>query len=155
MTLLKGNEQIVVEYALPQSPARVWRALTEPDLLAGWLMPNDIAPVAGHKFNFRTQPMGDWNGVVDCEVLEVVPEKKLVYTWNGGSAKNTESGKNGSYGHKLETTVTWTLEVQESGGTLLKLVHHGFHADDFAYKAMGQGWQRMGAGIERVLEQAG
>ena len=149
MTLVKGNEQIVVEYALAYSPAKVWRALTQPELLAGWLMPNDIAAVVGHKFNFRTQPMGDWNGVVDCEILEVVPEKKLVYTWNGGSAKNE------GYGHKLETTVTWTLETQASGGTLLKLVHHGFHPDDFAFKAMGQGWMKMGAGIERVLGTIG
>ncbi len=146
MTLLKGSEEIVMEYAFPQSPAKVWRALTEPKLLAGWLMANDIAPVVGHRFNFRTQPMGDWNGFVHCEILEVVPERKLVYTWNGGSAKND------GYGHKLETTVTWTLEPQASGGTMLKLVHHGFHADDFAYHAMGQGWKKMGAGIERVLK---
>jgi uncharacterized protein YndB with AHSA1/START domain len=142
---MKGNEQIVVEYAFPQSPAKVWRALTEPALLAGWLMQNDIAPVVGHRFNFRAQPMGDWNGIVDCEVLEVVPERKLVYTWNGGSAKNE------NYGHKLETTVTWTLEEAPSGGTVLKLVHHGFHPDDFAFKMMGQGWNSKGAAIEQVL----
>jgi uncharacterized protein YndB with AHSA1/START domain len=44
--MLKGNEQIVCEYALAASPAQVWRALTEPELLALWLMKNDIAPVA-------------------------------------------------------------------------------------------------------------
>ncbi len=142
---MKGNEQIVVEYAFPQAPAKVWRALTEPELLAGWLMPNDIAPVVGHRFNFRTQPMGDWNGIVDCEVLEVELERKLVYTWNGGSAENE------SYGHKLETTVTWTMEATGSGGTVLRLVHHGFHPDDFAFKMMGQGWNSKGAAIERVL----
>jgi uncharacterized protein YndB with AHSA1/START domain len=143
--MMKGNEQIVVEYAFSQAPAKVWRALTEPELLAGWLMPNDIAPVVGHRFNFRTQPMGDWNGIVDCEVLEVVPERRLVYTWKGGSAKNE------NYGHKLETTVTWTLVESASGGTVLKLVHHGFHPDDFAFKMMGQGWNSKGAAIERVL----
>lgn len=147
--MTKGNEQIVVEYEFAEAPAKVWRALTEPQLLAGWLMPNDIAAVVGHKFNFRTQPMGDWNGVVDCEVLEVVPQQKLVYSWNGGSAKND------SYGHKLETTVTWTLVGKADGGTVLKLVHHGFQADDFAYQAMGQGWKKMGAGIARVLATVG
>jgi uncharacterized protein YndB with AHSA1/START domain len=144
--MMKGNEQIVVEYVLPASAAKVWRALTDPAMLAGWLMPNDIAPVVGHVFQFRTQPMGDWNGIVDCEVLEVVPEQKLVYTWNGGSANNED------YGHKLETTVTWTLAPGDDGATLLKLVHHGFHPDDFAYKALGQGWNTKGAAIERVLE---
>jgi uncharacterized protein YndB with AHSA1/START domain len=90
--------------------------------------------------------MGDWNGVVDCEVLEVEPQKRLVYTWVGGSAKNE------GYGRKLDTTVTWTLESSDDGGTVLKLVHHGFHPDDFAFKIMGQGWRSMGVKIERVLE---
>jgi uncharacterized protein YndB with AHSA1/START domain len=147
--LMQGNEQIVVEYAFPQPPAKVWRALTEPDLLAAWLMPNDIAPVVGHKFTFRTQPMGDWSGVVDCEVLEVVPQQKLVYTWLGGSSLNS------GYGHRLETTVTWTLRPSPDGGTLLRLVHHGFHTDDFAFRPMSQGWNSKGAAIEKILAELG
>jgi uncharacterized protein YndB with AHSA1/START domain len=146
--MLKGNEQIVVDYVLAAPPAKVWRALTEPAMLAAWLMQNDIAPVVGHKFKFHAPPIGDWNGIVDCEVLEVIPESRLVYTWGGGSAKND------GYGHKMETTVTWTLEPSADGGTLLKLVHHGFHADDFAYKMMGQGWMSKGAAIERALAAA-
>ena len=114
---MKGTEQIVIEYGLTEPPSKVWRALTEPDLLARWLMENDIAPVVGHKFNFHAPPQGDWDGIVYCEVLEVIPEERLVYTWNGGS------GKNESYGHRLETTVHWTLEPTASGGTKLKLVH--------------------------------
>ncbi len=143
---MKGNEQIVVEYEFGQGQGLVWRALTEPEMLAGWLMPNDIAPVVGHRFQFRSKPMGDWNGIVDCEVLEVVPEQRLVYTWAGGSATGE--------GNKLETTVTWTLESKGDGGTRLKLVHHGFHPDDFAFKAMGQGWKGKGVDIERVMEGA-
>jgi uncharacterized protein YndB with AHSA1/START domain len=49
-------------------------------MLAAWLMQIDIAPVVGHKFKFYTPPIGDWNGIVDCEVLEVIPESRLVYT---------------------------------------------------------------------------
>jgi len=140
---MQGNEQIVVDYVLAAPPAKVWRALTEPELLGTWLMQNDIAPVVGHKFTFHAPPRGDWNGTVDCEVLEVVPGSKLVYTWGGGSAKDD--------GHKMETTVTWTLAPAADGGTLLKLVHHGFHPDDFGFKMMGQGWRSKGAAIERVL----
>jgi len=144
----QGNEQIVVEYALTESPAKVWRALTEPELLARWLMQNDIVPIVGHKFNFRAQPMGDWNGVVDCEVLEVIPERKLVYSWQGGSTAND------AYGHKLATTVTWTLEPATDNGTHLKLVHHGFHPDDFGFKAMGQGWRTKGQAIDSAAASA-
>lgn len=146
--LTKGTEKITVDYVLAASVAKVWRALTEPELLATWLMKNDIAPVAGHRFQFRSQPMGDWNGIVDCEVVEVIPESKLVYTWNGGSAKND------GYGHKMETTVTWTLEPASDGGTLLKMVHDGFHADDFAFKAMSQGWKGKGPAIELAAAAA-
>jgi uncharacterized protein YndB with AHSA1/START domain len=146
--MLKGNEQIVCEYALAAPPAQVWRALTDPELLAVWLMKNDIAPVAGHKFSFRSKPIGDWNGIVDCEVLEVVPESRLVYTWNGGAAKEEDGA------HKMETTVTWTLAPSAEGGTLLKLIHHGFHPDDFAFKMMGMGWKGKGAAIEQALATA-
>jgi uncharacterized protein YndB with AHSA1/START domain len=148
--MMKGNEQIVCEHTLTAPPAQVWRALTEPELLAAWLMKNDIAPVTGQEFSFRAQPMGDWNGIVDCEVLEVIPESKLVYTWNGG-ASSRDSGKNDDSGHKMETTVTWTIAPDDHGGTLLKLVHHGFHLDDFAFKMMGMGWKSKGPAIEQAL----
>jgi uncharacterized protein YndB with AHSA1/START domain len=39
---------------LPYTPAQVWKALTDPDLLARWLMPNDFQLVVGHHFTFKT-----------------------------------------------------------------------------------------------------
>src|ERR1700744_6237605 len=132
---MRGTESIDLHFDFTEPPADIWRALTEPALLEAWLMPNDIAPVVGHKFNFRTAPRGDWNGIVDCEVLEVVPEQKLSYTWAGGSANNAE------YGHKLDTLLTFTLTPATDGGTHLHLVHEGFQPDDFAFQMMGQGWK--------------
>jgi uncharacterized protein YndB with AHSA1/START domain len=147
---MKGPESIVVDYTLNEPPAQVWRALTEPALLAQWLMENDIQPIVGHKFNFRTKPMGDWDGIVYCEVLEVKEPHKLVYTWQGGSDKNQ------NYGHRLDTTVTWTLTPTSTGGTLLNLVHHGFQPDDYAFQIMGQGWRSMVTAekITRILAGA-
>jgi len=134
---MKGPESIVVDYTLNEPPTQVWRALTEPKLLAQWLMENDIQPIVGHKFNFRAKPMGDWDGIVYCEILEADEPNKLVYTWQGGSDKNQ------NYGHRLDTTVTWTLSPTSTGGTLLNLVHHGFQPDDYAFQIMGQGWRSM------------
>ena len=54
-------------------------------LLSQWLMENDIQPTVGHRFNFRAKPMGDWDGIVYCEVLEVDEPNRLVYGWKGGS----------------------------------------------------------------------
>ncbi len=44
----------------------VWRALTEPGPLAVWLMPNDFAPVVGHRFRLDARPMF---GFIEGEVL--------------------------------------------------------------------------------------
>ena len=45
--------ELLFEVTYPHSPERVWRALTDPKALAAWLMPNDFAPVVGHRFTFR------------------------------------------------------------------------------------------------------
>ncbi len=140
-----ARKSIVVEYDLPHEPEKVWRALTEPKLLEAWLMPNDIKPVVGHRFNFRAKPVGNWDGTVYCTVLVVEPAKKLRYSWKGGDDRLKD------YGHMLDTVVTWTL-TPTATGTKLLFEHEGFRdADAFAYEAMGGGWKKMGPGIDRVL----
>ncbi|MGI5148933.1 SRPBCC family protein [Plantactinospora sp. CA-294935] len=118
---------------LAHPPGRVWQALTEPDLLARWFMPNDFKPVPGHRFTFQTmaRPDQDFDGVVHCEVLEVEPEHRLQLSWSGGH---------------LETTVTWTLAA-EGRGTRLFVEHAGFDPDDpvqqHAFTIMSGGWRGM------------
>ena len=70
---------VVVEREIPYPPEKIWRALTQPHLIAEWLMKNDFKPVVDHHFNLRPQP--NWNGVIDCQVLVVEPNKTLSYTW--------------------------------------------------------------------------
>ena|SRR5579862_661887 len=139
----RGTESIDVDYTLTHPPQEVWRLLTEPKLLAMWLMPNDIAPVVGHKFNFHTKPMGDWDGVVDCEVLECEPVTRLAYSWKGGPNNSP-----------LDTICGWTLSPTASGGTLLHLSHSGFEASMFAYQIMNQGWRNMNPDgrFDRILD---
>jgi uncharacterized protein YndB with AHSA1/START domain len=138
-------KSICVDYELAQPPSRVWRALTEPDLLARWLMANDIRPVVGHRFTFQAPPMPGWDGIVRCEVLEVVPEKRLRYSWQGGAPESV-----------LDSTVTWTLAETPSGGTRLSLEHAGFlPRNAFAYEAMGKGWRgKLAERVAKVLEEA-
>jgi uncharacterized protein YndB with AHSA1/START domain len=124
------SKAIVVEYDLPHAPAKVWRALTDPDLLGRWLMTNDIRPIVGHKFKFTATPMHGWDGICHCEVLEVEEPRRLRYSWSGGGATA-----------RLDTVVTWTLSPTASGGTLLHLEHAGFKpANDPAFEIMSKGW---------------
>jgi uncharacterized protein YndB with AHSA1/START domain len=106
------DETIVVDCELAEPPHQVWRALTEPDLLAAWLMPNDIQPEVGRRFSFR-----DEAGAVECQVLDVEPNRSLTYSWRD----EREPG-----GKALDSTVTWTLTPTFIGGTHLRLVHDGF-----------------------------
>ena len=72
---------LVVEKEMPHPPERIWRALTQAPLIKEWLMDNNFQPVVSHRFTFRFTPMPNWNGVIDCEVLVVEPNKKLSYSW--------------------------------------------------------------------------
>jgi uncharacterized protein YndB with AHSA1/START domain len=107
------NRDIVLEVTYPAPVESVWRAITDSVLLKEWLMDNDFAAVTGTKCQFRMKPQPGFAGVIDCEVLEVEPHRRLVYTWDGG----------GSWG---KTLLTWTLEVT-AAGTKLTLEHRGFH----------------------------
>jgi uncharacterized protein YndB with AHSA1/START domain len=123
---------IFFEYLFEEPPPLVWRALTEPDLLALWLMPNNIRAEVGATFTFRAEATPWWDGIVHCEVLEVKENERLVYTWLGSPQ--------GQGANALDTEVRWTLRPTEQGGTKLLLEHSGFEPESFVFKAMGSGW---------------
>jgi uncharacterized protein YndB with AHSA1/START domain len=133
---------IVVEKILPYSAERIWRALTTSDVIEKWLMPNDFAPVVGHRFNFRTRPIGNFDGTVHCEVLACEPPRLLRYSWTGGSDADPARGS------RLDTEVSWTLTPVD-GGTHVRMEHDGFvlPKDAFAHEAMRPGWGRV---LERI-----
>ncbi len=89
------NRDLHFEMQYPHPPEQVWRALTNSEALGQWLMLNDFKPVVGHRFQFRTKPAPGFDGIVQCEVMEIEPPARLVYTWTGGG---------------VDTTLTWTLE---------------------------------------------
>ncbi|HZE31354.1 MAG TPA: SRPBCC domain-containing protein [Actinoallomurus sp.] len=138
---MSDSRTIRVDEFLAHPPARVWKALTDPVLLAKWLMPNDFRPVVGHRFTFLTDPRPNvgFDGVIRCEVLVVEPEHLLRISWRGGS---------------LETTVTWSL-ASEGRGTRLFLEHDGFDPDDptqqFSRRIMDGGWRSTGMAAFRAV----
>jgi uncharacterized protein YndB with AHSA1/START domain len=122
---------VVVERDIPYPPEKIWRALTQPHLLAEWLMKNDFKPVMDHTFQFS----GDW-GSVDCKVLTLEPNKTLSYSWGGMG---------------LGSIVTWTL-TPTSAGTHLRMEQAGFRKDQpQAYQGAKFGWPRFFANLEQVL----
>jgi uncharacterized protein YndB with AHSA1/START domain len=102
---------VSLEFDLPHAPAKVWRALTDPALLAEWLLPAvGFHLERGAAFTFNAPPQPNWDGVVQCRVLDVDERKKLSYRWVVGD---------------IDTVVTFTL-AQTPSGTRLSLVQSGF-----------------------------
>ena len=125
------TRSVVVEREIPFPPEKIWRALTQPHLIAEWLMKNDFKPEVDHRFNLR----GDW-GAVECQVQTVEPNKTLSYTW-------------GAMG--LESVVTWTLTATRTG-THLRMEQVGFRPDQqLAYRGAKAGWREFVAGLEQLL----
>lgn len=136
------TRSVVQERTLPQPPQTVWRALTEPALIERWLMTSDFAPKVGHAFEFRADPAPGWSGITPCEVLEVDPPRRLVYSWGDGSAQS-----NG-----VATVVTWTL-TPDGEGTRLRMEQSGFDAGAGAerfYRGAEWGWNSFLGKLEGV-----
>lgn len=126
------GKEILQTWFFRQSPEEVWDYLTKPELLALWLMETDFKPIVGHKFRFVCSVVNY------CEVLEVMPCKKLAYSWQTNSLKT---------GKPFDSKVAWTL-TPKNGGTELQLVHNGFTALEDAV-AHQEGWIRCG---DRIIQ---
>ena len=123
---------------IPHPPETVWRALTEPELLARWWAPGDVRAEVGHTFSLD---MGPW-GRQSCRVLEVQEGRLLRYSFGEGV---------------LDSTVTWRL-APEGSGTRLFLTHDGFDLDSpvgrQAYDGIGTGWPTVLSRITPALTAA-
>jgi uncharacterized protein YndB with AHSA1/START domain len=147
--IMANTQDIVVDEVFPHAPETIWKALTTGDLIARWLMmPTDFEAVKGKRFTFQTTPAGAWDGVIRCQVLEVMANERLVYAWKGGHDRNV------GYGSRLDTVVTWTLSRAENG-TRLRVVHSGFvlPKNDTAFKNMSEGWKKVVQNLDTVAAE--
>jgi uncharacterized protein YndB with AHSA1/START domain len=138
-TVASQSDSISFEFDLHHPPEKVWRALTDPALLAEWLLPAigfELAP--GASFTFKTQPYPGWDGTVNCRFVEIETHRKLSYTWVVGDMA-------------LDTVVTFTLAPTPSG-TRLSLVQSGFKPEQKQnFGGARYGWKMMGGKLADLL----
>ena len=113
------TESVVIECDLPDPPEKVWRALTEQDLLGAWLMPNDMRPEVGAQFRFR--PGSGEGAAVECEILAAEPHRIL--RWRQSERNDTDARL-----RSVESVVSFELSSIPTGGTHLRLVHDEFES---------------------------
>lgn len=135
MPVVKVPKVLHKSAAYPHPPEVVWAALTDGAALAQWLMPNDFQPVAGHRFQFRVDPMMGYTGIVECEVLEIEPPRRMVWSW----VTVPRAGKKAHPPLRIE----WTL-TPEGSGTRLDLRQWGSEGMPWFWRfSMAMGWGTM------------
>jgi uncharacterized protein YndB with AHSA1/START domain len=122
------------EYAHPVE--KVWSALTTAEDIAAWLMPNDFEPSVGKNFTLHGTPMAGWRGWANCEVLELPPPHRMVWSWVAA-----DDG--------LKTKVTFELTRLHTG-TRLTLRHEG-ETDATIAKLLSGGWPARLDGLTVLL----
>ena len=132
--------RIVAVYQSPP-PAKVWKALTVPELLAKWWAAGDVKPVVGHRF---TLDMGQW-GQQPCEVIAV-------------ESRSDSLGAIAAKPGTLDSTISVAALEAEGARALVSghLEHAGFDLDSLlgkkAFEGMGGGWPSVLKRIAQALD---
>jgi uncharacterized protein YndB with AHSA1/START domain len=123
------------------SPEAIWDAITNPEwsVRYGYGARNEYELQPGGSYIGRSSPelraVGMPEVVVDGEVIEADPPRRLVHTWRGVGAPGAP------------TTVACDL-LEIAGGTRVRLRHWGFASRE-ACAGFGLGWQ---TSLERLAE---
>jgi uncharacterized protein YndB with AHSA1/START domain len=139
------QKEIRQTWFFQQQPDEVWEYLTKPELIEQWLMKTNFKPVIGAKFQFTfiAKPEAKYHGVVDCEVLEIIPYSKLSYSWDGSTFDKSRN---------YASVVIWTL-VPKDNGTELTLQHDGFTMlEDILTHSTG--WNSCLTKMEKLLNRS-
>jgi len=115
------NEKITFEAFYPHSPARVWKALTDPGALSQWLLPTNFAPAKGDASKFELNER-----TIHATVIELTEAQLLKLLWDDGEAGSP-------------SLVTWTLSPQD-GGTKLRLEHEAAQSEPYVLIEASMNW---------------
>jgi uncharacterized protein YndB with AHSA1/START domain len=115
---------------LEATPEQVWKALTDPQELAGWFGDSaelEPRPGAGGWFGWAS------HGRFAVRVTEVDPPRRFAWRWMH------EPGA--AFEEAASTLVEWTLTAREDGGTTLELRESGFRTD-LHRQENTEGWEQ-------------
>jgi uncharacterized protein YndB with AHSA1/START domain len=136
---------------IPAPPHAVYRAWLDPDLVRQWMAPGDLYEVkrvdiderVGGSYSVWQTKSGASAGGFQCEILELVPDERIVFRWGFVGPRRAE-------GPVFDSRLTITLRETPPGSTLLTLVHE--RLDELA-RAMPDAADKVKLGWELVLEK--
>jgi uncharacterized protein YndB with AHSA1/START domain len=118
----EGHTVVRLQRTIPAEPAKVYRAWLDPELLRQWMAPGSLSVTRaevderpGGRFRIWQADAGRDAGGFDAELLELIPDRKLVFRWGFvGPPRET--------GPRFDSLLTITFDAA-GGGTLLTLTH--------------------------------
>ncbi len=102
---------LVFDVRYRQPIEKVWEGISSREAVSLWMMQTNLVPKAGTPFKFFTKAERGFDGIINCEVTECDPPRKLVYAWNAPPVVGE---------------VSWLLTSTADGGTRLHMEHSGF-----------------------------
>lgn len=143
MAAAQGDIKPIIKEVLINAPVeKVWKAITDKEQMKQWYFDlADFKPELGFEFSFYGQGHKGEKYLHRCTITEVVPLRKLQYTW-------TYEGYEGS------SLVSFEL-FEQGDATRLRLTHEGLetfpqHNDDFARTSFNAGWTYL---IEKSIKE--
>ena len=135
----------VYQLYIKATPEAIWEAITTPEFTAkyfhGSLIDTTLEPGAPYR-GWSPDREQQW---VDGEILESDPPRRLQHTWLALYDEETA--------HEEPSRVTWQLEPQEDGTTLLTVTHDQLDgAPKTAQSVGGVGWMFVLSGLKTLLE---
>lgn len=148
-----GSDPVVVESTFKASPARVFRAWTDPAQVQAWfgLAPHSMASIEidlrqGGEWKFSRPPSELSRDAMRGTYVTVEPERKLVFTW-----RYEQEFADGRIEATAESEVTVTFEPVPEG-TFVRLTHAAIRTED-GRKGVGSGWSAGFGSIHALLEK--
>jgi uncharacterized protein YndB with AHSA1/START domain len=137
-TAVAQTTQVYAVY-IKATPEQIWEAITTPEFTERYF----------HGVRMEIRDGRRWSSLRDLvwdeEVLELDPPRRLVHAWT--------SGYDDELAAEEPSRVTWTIEPQENGSTLLTVVHDRLEgAPKTAANVYGVGWMFVLSNLKTLLE---
>ena len=123
------------------SPERLWQAITDPECTVRYF--RRLRVESGWERGDRVAYWTEDDQVLDGEVLEADPPKRLVTTWSFRHAPELREDP--------PSRVTWAIEPV-GDACKLTLVHDEFTGETETYKRVGRGWPLILSSLKSLLE---
>jgi len=131
----------VYQVFIKATPEQIWEAITRPEFTEKYFYGARIDATGSRRQTLG--PAGEMWG--DEAIVESDPPRRLVHGWR--SLYDPELAE------EAESRVTWEIESQDGGVSLLTVVHDQLEgAPKTAASVAGVGWMRVLSGLKTLLE---